>query len=257
MPLGSERCQRGAGGGDERCLRVGARKLWSPAAVQRAFPVTRLWRRRALAILAPVVGLACVTWAQTFFSAAAIVAVPACSNSDAGGVTPITGVLVLGDTLTQGHGCGTGDDQVYEYATIISIPTNVPGLSASFAGKYVTGGTSTCFTNATFVDLCTYNEGESAFELSIYAFNQKEWNATLEPDGGSTVTDTINKANELNPPALSNSALNCGVAELASIPEAMLSPGAGWTTTCTAAEQLNAPVTASCAPLQPVKDASP
>jgi hypothetical protein len=218
--------------------------------VQTAFPVSRLWARRALAILAPLVGLACVTWAQTFFSAAAIVAVPACSNVDAGGVTPITGVLVLGDTLTAGHGCGTGDDQVFAYATIISIPTNL-GLPASLAGTYVTGGTNTCFTNATFVDVCTYNGGDSAYELSIYAFNQKEWNATLEPDGGSTVTETINKANSRNPPLITSTTSSCAQAELASITQALVKPGASWTTTCTAAEQLNAPVTAACAPLQP------
>jgi hypothetical protein len=236
---------------DERCLRVRARKLWSPAAVQRVFPVPRRWLRRTLAILAPLLGLACVTWAQTFFSAAAIVAVPACSNVDAGGVTPITGVLVLSDTLTAGHGCGTGDDQIFEYATIISIATS-PQVPASFAGTYVTGGTTKCFTNATFVDVCTYNSGDSAYDLSIYAFNEKEWNATLEPDGGSTVTDQINQANVKNAPLLTATSSSCAAAELAIVTQAKVSPGAGWTTTCTAAEQLNAPVTAACAPLQAV-----
>ena len=130
-------------------------------------------------------------------------------------------------------------------------------MPASLVGTYVTGGTNTCFTNATFVDVCTYNSGESAYALSIYAFNQKEWNATLEPDGGSTVTDIINKANVRNAPVVTTTSSSCAAAELASITQAAVSPGAGWTTTCTAAEQLNAPVPASCAPLQAVQAASP
>jgi hypothetical protein len=206
------------------------------------FSAPRFWRR-AVAILAPLLGLALASWVQAFFSAAAL-ELPACSNSDAGGITPLTGILVLSDTLTTGHGCGTGPDQIFEYATIVSIPEN----SGPFSGAYVTGGTTPCFTNATFDNVCTYNTN-SNYDITIYAFNQTEWNQTLDPDGGSTVTAILNQNNGVAAP-VDDAGCNDRVQTTTIVPQ--VNGQAGWTTTCTAKQQVDAPVTALCAPLEPI-----
>ena len=209
------------------------------------FSAPRFWRR-AVAILAPLLGLALASWVQAFFSAAAL-QLPACSNSDAGGITPLTGILVLADTLTTGHGCGTGPDEIFEYATIVSIPEN----SGLFSGAYVTGGTTPCYTNATFDNVCTYNTN-SNYNITIYAFNQAEWNQTLDPDGGSTVTDFLNTQNSVAAPAYDGGIPSCTDILKAATVVPQVNGQAGWTTTCTAKQQQDAPVTALCGPLEPI-----
>jgi len=207
--------------------------------------------RRILAIVTPLAGLFVFSWAQTFFSAAAAVAVPACSNTDAGGIVPITGIEVLSDTLTAGFGCGTGPSQVFKYVTIVTVAPQ-PGLSIS--GSYVAGGVADCFTNATFQNLCTYGlvDGgtESTYDVTVYAFNQAQWNLTLLPDGGPTFANVDTRGlNGLDPPPTPANA--CQSVSSGALPS-QLAAAAGWIAHCTATQQSNIPVVAECGPLVPV-----
>ncbi len=140
--------------------------------------------RRFLAVFTPLAGLFLFGWAQTFFGAAAVVAVPACSNVDAAFPGEISGIEVLADTLTAGHGCGTGPAQIYKYIALVSVPTNVP--PPLLPGLFVAGATNDCFSNAIFQNLCIYelDGGADNYALTVYAFTQDQWNLTT-PDAGA------------------------------------------------------------------------
>jgi hypothetical protein len=199
--------------------------------------------RRLLAIVAPLAGLVVASWALTFFSAAAVVAVPACSSSDAGGIEQITGIEVLSSTLTSGHGCGTGPDQIYKYAVVVQIPSNVGGHNLE--GDFVAGGVYDCFTDAVFANLCNYlNEDGGAYDVTVFAFNQAQWNG----DAG-----TAGAPAGIVPGLFANQNSYCSGAStnlVPNVPLADLNQYAGWKTTCTAIEQQSIPVLANCLPLQ-------
>jgi hypothetical protein len=137
--------------GTKRCLRSAPRRVWSAAAV-----------RRILAIVTPIAGLCALTWAQTFFSAAAV------------------------DTVTAGLGCGTGPNQVYKYVSVVTVPASVPAIG----NEYIAGNATDCFANATFVNLCSYDTNQSSFDVTVYAFTADQWNQTPEqPDAGTSSDD--------------------------------------------------------------------
>jgi hypothetical protein len=224
---------------DERCLRGGWREVWSAAVV-----------RRLIAIVTPILGLVFVTWAQTFWSAAAMVAVPACSNVDANGITPLTGIEILSNTLTAGRGCGTGPGEIYKYAAVVQIPPSTP--DKDLANAFIAGGVYDCFATGTFANLCTYNGDAGAFDLKVYAFTAATWNG-LSEDGG------VSEAGAASGVVTSTLATLSGHSECSGAsfdPTSALAPvlaAADWTTMCTATQQSDAPVTASCGPLQPAQ----
>ena len=142
-------------------------------------PLAPPCRRRPV----PIAGLVFVSWAQTFFGAA-VVAVPACSNSDAGGITPITGIVVLADTLTAGHGCGTGPGEIFKYVVVVQIPGDAGGQNLN--NDFIAAGAYDCFANGTFDNLCTYGSSAStSFSVSVFAFTAEQWTGALE-DGEVT-----------------------------------------------------------------------
>jgi hypothetical protein len=153
--------------------------------------------RRLIAIATPIAGLCLFTWAQTFFSAAAIVAVPACTTVDAAPLGEITGIEVLGDTLTAGYGCGPGPTQIYKYISVVTVPAATDGVDADVTrgtpGQYLAGASTDCFANATFIDLCTYDTDQVAlnaneYVVTVYAFTQDQWNLVAEDAGAGSAS---------------------------------------------------------------------
>jgi hypothetical protein len=249
--------------------------------------------RRVLAILTPIAGLAFATWAQTFWTAAAVVAAPACSNVDAAGITPLTGIEVISDTLTAGHGCGTGPGEIYKYLAIVQIPSYVGGVG--LANSFIAGGVYDCFSNGVFYDLCTYEGDAGTFTVTVYAFTAATWNGLVDagvvPDSGSEDGGSLSEGGTSGDGAVADGAATDGSLSDGSVTDATTSddgsapvpasvvvnnvlkglatecavggtPGgavggiiapllaaADWTTTCTATQQTDAPVTAACGPL--------
>jgi len=148
--------------------------------------------RRIIAIATPILGLFVLTWAQTFFSAAAVVAVPACSTFDANPIGEITGIEVLADTLTAGHGCGPGPGQIYKYISIVTVPLEAGVLNTTATpGAYLAGASTDCFANATFINLCTYEQNtqlNEEYDVTVYAFTADQWNlvSPATNDAGSS-----------------------------------------------------------------------
>jgi hypothetical protein len=217
--------------------------------VLRALTTTRLWLRRAVAVLVPIAGLVFVSWAQTFFGAA-VVAVPACSNSDAGGITPITGIVVLADTLTAGHGCGTGPGEIFKYVVVVQIPGDAGGQNLN--NDFIAAGAYDCFTNGTFDNLCTYGSSAStSFSVSVFAFTAEQWTGALE-DG--EVTEAGAASGVVASAIATAPTSECSGGFLAPLELlSTLRATANWSTTCTATQQSNVPVIASCGPLQPAQ----
>jgi hypothetical protein len=114
-------------------------------------------------------------------------------------VEPITGVTVLADTVTAGHGCGTGVTQIFKYAVVALGRTDATKVDT------VLGGTVyDCFTDAQFVNL-PQSAGSFDYELQIYAYNQAAYLAAIggddvafanrvaagpSPDGGEPLSAT-------------------------------------------------------------------
>jgi len=228
--------------------------------------------RRFLAIFAPLAGLFVLSWCQTFFSAAAVVPLAACQNGDAGGIEPLTGVEVLASSLVAGHGCGTGSDQIYKYVVIAQIPltAGIPQLD----GLFMAGGVYDCFANATLNDLCTYpcgtvNAGanSTAYAVTVYAFTAAQWNGSIADAGGApTVGATVTNAFPVDQTFAGFGSFctsNCGTPPVALNPlvvvpaieqqMSVIQSYAGWKTTCSAIEQVDVPVFASCPPLTPLQ----
>jgi hypothetical protein len=201
--------------------------------------------RRLLAIVTPVVGLLFVTWWQTCVSTAALVTLPACSSVDAEPFGQITGVEVLGDTLTAGRGCGQKNTEIFKYVTLVSIPQEHLTGGDWDAGHYIIGSITDCFANATFQTLCTYPDdgGTGAnYDLSVYAFNETQWNAS-----GMAATSRVAAQNLLESNAEASNKANTSTCQTTPMPAIT---GATWTTTCSAVEQSTVPVLATCGVLE-------
>lgn len=146
--------------------------------------------------------------------------------------TPITGIQVLASDITAGRGCGTGDDQVYKYAAVVSYQDS---------GTLVAAGVFDCFADAIFSNLPA--EGTSyAFDVAVYAYNAATFPPELAPCTPQQMMQSGACAAE--DPTV--------IARLATVgePDAGVAP-ANWTTTCTATQPLGATQVASCCPLVP------
>ena len=87
--------------------------------------------------------------------------------------TPITGIIIDSESLTQGVGCGTADDQVYEYAAVASL---APDAAAGVSGLPVSG-VFPCYANGQLANLPTPDGGTFDFVIRIYAWNQASFPA--------------------------------------------------------------------------------
>ena len=84
------------------------------------------------------------------------------------GYTPITGIQILAAAITVGRGCGTGADQVFKYAAVVSVAAADGGQLAS--APPLASGVFDCFADAIFSNLTTDASTQPYF-VSIFAFN--------------------------------------------------------------------------------------
>lgn len=138
--------------------------------------------------------------------------------------TPITGIEVRASDVTVGHGCGTGADQVYKYAAVVSYQDS---------GKPIAAGVFDCFADAIFSNLQPDDMGSLTFNVAVYAYNAATFPSALAPC----------TPQQMQPPN------SCATEDAG----AVLSLGemANWTTTCTATQPIGATQVASCCPLVP------
>ncbi len=136
--------------------------------------------------------------------------------------TPQTGIVVRSESLTSGIGCGTGSTQIFKYVAV--------AVDASH--QAATAGVYDCFADAVLVNLKP-TQIDTGFSLDytvyVYAFNQAAYTASQVTAPVAQVNDapTIQKFNQSAFDGLS----------------------ATYTTSCTATEQGNIQVVASCAKL--------
>ncbi len=184
---------------------------------------------------------------DTTAASVAAVALPACTVDDAGGITPITGIVVRAQSLVAGHGCGTGPDQIYKYSVVVSAFDE-----AGATEVFIAGGTYDCFADATFVNLCSSSSGNYVFNVNVYAFTQAAWNS----DGGlpETQVQTLlathpsyctNDAGHVSPLQSDQTVRPDNDGGL----DQQLQSKASFTTTCTATQESSAEVVAVCAPV--------
>lgn len=145
--------------------------------------------------------------------------------------TPITGLEIDSESLVAGLGCGTAPDQVFMYAAVLSY-TNEGGPPgpAAFSGVF------DCYSNAIFSNLPADDAGSTSFDISIFAYNEQSFPATLVCPPPP-------------PPFLEAGSPYplCPGDQLKFVEPSEGS--ATWTTTCTAAQTSGVSQIAICAPL--------
>jgi hypothetical protein len=143
----------------------------------------------------------------------------ACTSATATTVyTPVTGIQIPSATVVAGYGCGTGMDQVYRYAAVISA------AAGDAASAVLASSVFPCFADGLFSNL-PIGTNDPSFSVAIYAFNQTSFPQALDctsspcpGDDAGAVAASIGSAN--------------------------------WTTTCTGTEIAGITTLATCAPLQ-------
>jgi hypothetical protein len=178
----------------------------------------------------------------SIFAATACATIACATQSTATAYTPITGITIESSALVNGYGCGTGSDQVFRYAAVVSyapIADAAPDAQAS-------GATWTnifdCFTDGVFENLPVSSSGYQTFVVSIFAYNEKSYAAAgLPSDLGCVPGMPTDGAICVD----GSQSVNARDKELAS-----------WTATCIATQQQGVPVLAICPPLGTTADAS-
>ena len=196
----------------------------------------------------------------------------ACSNDNSTtGITPITGIAVRSESLTAGHGCGTGDDQVFKYEAIVTRDLGDAGSRDLSYGEVIASGTYDCFADATFANLDTTIT--SSFRVFIYAFDAKAF-ATCgsvdltssngcsnpTPDGGldagadasvdGSPDASVDGSIDASVEAGADGATEAGPRPTPNVQLGdVLTAAASWTTVCTATQQSSIEVLAVCGPL--------
>lgn len=152
-----------------------------------------------------------------------------CPSTTTTTYTPITGIEIDSASLVGEHGCGTGPDQVYMYAAVLSYSNGEagPGPADAYSGVF------DCYSNALFSNLPADDAGSTSFDISVFAYNQQAFSATT---------------------------LQCPGVELEAGAAYPLCPGdrpaavesyagnATWTTTCTATQQSGSDFSCNPAP---------
>jgi hypothetical protein len=158
------------------------------------------------------------------------------STTSSSPYTPITGIEINAATLTYGFGCGTGNDQVFMYAGVVSYTPQADANIPVTPPEIVTSAVYDCFTNGLFSNLPASEAGTLDFTIQIFAFNA----ALFPPE--------LSCANTLGG--------TTGVTCPGNTPRNVLEftqQDASWTTTCTATQVQGATVPAICGPLVLVK----
>jgi hypothetical protein len=178
--------------------------------------------RTILAVLAPLGAIA------------ALVGLSACPANPAPTLyTPITGVIIDSEGLTAGVGCGTADDQVFEYAAVASL---APDAAAGVSGLPVSG-VFPCYANGQLANLPSPDGGTFDYVIKIYAWNQASFPAA-ELGGCDDLPADASCQGE-NPATVLKYA-----------------PTADWTTTCTVTQVVGVSEVATCGALVRNLDAS-
>ncbi len=137
--------------------------------------------------------------------------------------TPITGVQLLASDITAGHGCGTGPEQVYKYAAVVS---------GSEPESAVTYGAFDCFADAIFSSLPALDGGAipygTTYSISVFAYNRDSYPSELE--------------------CVANAA-TCAPSEAGAV--ATWKAQANWTALCSATQIAGVTAVAVCGALQP------
>ncbi len=162
----------------------------------------------ALAGITSVVGVACTT------------------DTDAGSITPITGIAIRADSLVAGFGCGTAPGQIYKYAAVVTYAVDAGPVCAEAGTADVFTGLFDCYADGVFPNLPACSTGSQAFQLDVYAYNQATYAAA--DTNGQLESEALN-----NPAAFAQ----------------LVAATATWTTTCEATQQANVEILAVCAPL--------
>ncbi len=182
--------------------------------------------RTILVLLAPVCAIA------------AVVGLSACPSPPPLTLyTPITGIIIDSEALTQSVGCGTADDQVYEYAAVASL---APDAAAGVSGLPVSG-VFPCYANGQLANLPTPDGGTFDYVIRIYAWNQ----ASFIASGASAA---LGGCDDLPSDAACPGENPTTVLQYA--------PTADWTTTCTVTQVVGVSEVATCDPLVRNLDAS-
>ena len=180
--------------------------------------------RTILALLAPLCGIA------------AVVGLSACPANPAPTLyTPITGIIIDSASLTQGVGCGTADDQVYEYAAVASL---VPDAAAGVPGLPVSG-IFPCYANGQLANLPTPDGGTFDYVIRSYAWNKASFPFPAVELGGCDDLASDAACVGENPATV-----------------LMAAPTADWTTTCTVTQVVGVSEVATCGALVRNLDAS-
>jgi hypothetical protein len=137
------------------------------------------------------------------------------------GNTPITGIEIPADTIVASGGCGTGADQVFKYAAVVSTPT---------VQTFVTSGVFDCFADGIFSNLPSPDGGSETFNVSIYAYNQASFPKAL---------------------LCLPSTAPCPGDDAGAI--APWQSSANWTTTCTVIQVQGVTSITKCGPLEPIE----
>jgi hypothetical protein len=178
--------------------------------------------RTILAVLAPLGAIA------------ALVGLSACPANPAPTLyEPITGVVIDSEGLTAGIGCGTADNQVFEYAAVATL---APDASKGVSGLPVSG-VFPCYSNGQLANLPSPDGGTFDYVISIYAWNQASFPAAEL--GGCDYLPADASCQGENPAAVLKYA-----------------PTADWTTTCTVTQIVGISEVATCGSLVRNLDAS-
>ena len=192
---------------DDAHRRTRHRRQGTPRA-RRCGRRERLNRTRNARKRPPVIVARPLRTCAVFLASAAI----GCATSaPSTGYTPPTGIFIPAQTIVAGHGCGTGTDQVYKYAVIVS--------TTSDAGPaFVTSGVFDCFTDGVFSNLPSPDGGSVAFAVSVLAYNRSSF-----PDALFCPPNTLpcpgDDAGDVFPwKAAANWTATCTVTEIQGVP---------------------------------------
>lgn len=104
-----------------------------------------------------------------FAAVLALLGATACTGSTTGTVTTTTqtSIVVRGDALIAGYGCGVGDGQVYKYTVSLLPPSD--------SKQPAIGAVVDCFADATFTQLAASASGKLPFTLRVHAFRATDF----------------------------------------------------------------------------------
>jgi hypothetical protein len=178
----------------------------------------------ALRVNAPVVSIA-RSFAPSLLGALAAALLGAGCNAAATttAYTPITGLQISSSDVVAGHGCGTGAQQVYKYAAVVSSPTADGGTPA-----FRTSGVFDCFADGVFSNLPSLDGGNPTFVISIFAYDQASFPDALQCPA-NTAPCPGDDAGAVDP----------------------FAAAANWTATCTGTEIQGVTAAVTCTPLEP------